>query len=217
MTNEHEYFPITQSPAGSAPLAWVGHCTACASVPSPEYTPLAGFIAKLLPVSIAFEAGFVSVPLRTSQWSVVILIYYYFGWIREIPLFTRDSWFSTMTNLRKDPWVSNYSETGLIKVVLVTLTVVLVDFGNLARSTRRYLLTLFQQTQATTNFSIIRTYAAGGVKIVDAPRFSDLASHAEVRGSDPSSGTILLKPLILCGALSLSSSFSFRQCLIKAW
>ena len=57
---------------------------------------------------------------------VVISIYYYFGWIREItfhprPVFDDDE-------PRKDPW-SKLSETGLIKVVLVTLTVFSLILG----------------------------------------------------------------------------------------
>jgi NADH-quinone oxidoreductase subunit N len=45
--------------------------------------PFAGFIAKLLLISVAFEAK-LYFSLSVMVIGVVISIYYYFGWIREV-------------------------------------------------------------------------------------------------------------------------------------
>ena len=120
--NEHE-FSDYESLARKHPL--LGFAIVCGIGSLAGIPPFAGFIAKLLLVSIAFEAG-LYLSLAAMVIGVVISIYYYFGWIREItfhprPVFDDDE-------PRKDPW-SKLSETGLIKVVLVTLTVFSLILG----------------------------------------------------------------------------------------
>ena len=57
---------------------------------------------------------------------VVISIYYYFGWVREITFHPRPKFEDDEP--KHDPW-NKLSEIGVIKFVLITLTVVSLVFG----------------------------------------------------------------------------------------
>ena len=87
--------------------------------------PFAGFIAKLLLFSVAFEAG-LYFSLAAMVIGVVISIYYYFGWIREICFQPRPSFEDDEP--RKDPW-AKITDFGVIKLTLVVLTIVSLVLG----------------------------------------------------------------------------------------
>lgn len=87
--------------------------------------PFAGFIAKLLLISVAFEAG-LYFSLAAMIIGVVISIYYYFGWIREItfdpkPVFDEGE-------EKRDPW-TQLSGMGLIRLTLAVLTIASLILG----------------------------------------------------------------------------------------
>jgi NADH-quinone oxidoreductase subunit N len=87
--------------------------------------PLAGFIGKLLLFSLAFETK-LYFSLFAMVIGVVISIYYYFGWIREIcfhprPVFEDDE-------PRQDPW-ELFDNSGLLKITLLSLVLASIIFG----------------------------------------------------------------------------------------
>ena len=87
--------------------------------------PLAGFIGKLLLFSLAFETK-LYFSLVAMVIGVVISIYYYFGWIREIcfhprPVFEDDE-------PRHDPW-GGPEKIGFLKITLLSLALASIIFG----------------------------------------------------------------------------------------
>jgi NADH-quinone oxidoreductase subunit N len=87
--------------------------------------PLAGFIGKLLLFSVAFETK-LYFSLVAMVIGVVISIYYYFGWIREIcfhprPVFEDDEG-------RHDPWEESVN-SGLLKITMLSLVLASIVFG----------------------------------------------------------------------------------------
>jgi len=87
--------------------------------------PFAGFIGKLLLISVALEAG-LYFSLGAMIVGVVISIYYYFGWIREIVFHPRPVFDDNEP--KHDAW-TRLTDTGIIKFILITLTVVSLVFG----------------------------------------------------------------------------------------
>ena len=119
--NEHE-FSDYEGLARKHPL--LGFTLICGIGSLAGIPPFAGFIAKLLLVSVAFEAG-LYFSLAAMVIGVVISIFYYFGWIREIafhpkPKFDEDE--------KPDPW-TKLSDFGLIKFTIVSLTIVSLVLG----------------------------------------------------------------------------------------
>jgi NADH-quinone oxidoreductase subunit N len=87
--------------------------------------PFAGFIGKLLLFSLAFETK-LYFSLVAMVVGVVISIYYYFGWIREIcfhprPVFEDDE-------PKHDPWADS-EKLGLLKAALLSLVLASVVLG----------------------------------------------------------------------------------------
>ncbi|MDA7756399.1 NADH-quinone oxidoreductase subunit N [Opitutales bacterium] len=87
--------------------------------------PFGGFVAKLMLFNVAFEAKLYT-SLVAMVIGVVISIYYYFGWIREIcfepkPHFDDD-------NEPIDPWTKMH-QLGLLKLLIITFAVVSFVFG----------------------------------------------------------------------------------------
>lgn len=87
--------------------------------------PLAGFIGKLLLFSVAFETK-LYFSLTAMVIGVVISIYYYFGWLREIcfhprPVFEDDE-------PSHDSWLGS-ENSGLIKTVILSLVVASIVLG----------------------------------------------------------------------------------------
>ena len=120
--NEHE-FADYENLARKHPL--LGFALVCGIGSLAGIPPFAGFISKLLLVSIAFEAG-LYFSLAAMIIGVVISIYYYFGWVREITFHPRPVF--NDEEPKHDPW-NKLSEIGVIKLVLITLTVVSLVFG----------------------------------------------------------------------------------------
>ena len=87
--------------------------------------PLAGFIGKLLLFSVAFETK-LYFSLTAMVIGVVISIYYYFGWLREVcfhprPIFEDDE-------PRYDSWLGS-ENNGLIKTVILSLVFASIVLG----------------------------------------------------------------------------------------
>ena len=86
---------------------------------------MAGFIGKLLLFSVAFETK-LYFSLVAMVIGVVISIYYYFGWIREIcfqprPVFEDDE-------PRHDPWAGREG-FALLKAVMLSLVFASIFLG----------------------------------------------------------------------------------------
>lgn len=90
--------------------------------------PFAGFVAKLLLISVAYEAK-LYFSLAAMVIGVVISIFYYFGWIREITFLPKPS-FSDGDNDDEiqDPWVA-VPQMGLFKFCMITLAITSIVFG----------------------------------------------------------------------------------------
>ena len=88
--------------------------------------PFAGFIAKLLLISVAFEAK-LYFSLSVMIIGVAISIYYYFGWIREItfhpkPRFSDD-------NDQNSPEIWGKGGYGLFKPCMISLAIISLVLG----------------------------------------------------------------------------------------
>lgn len=120
--NEHEFSTYEGLGKKSPFLAFVLICGigSLAGIP-----PFAGFIAKLLLISVAFEAK-LYFSLTAMIIGVVISIYYYFGWAREVAFDSRPK-FDGEEN-KNDPW-SKTTQLGLLKITLLTLTITSLVFG----------------------------------------------------------------------------------------
>jgi NADH-quinone oxidoreductase subunit N len=88
--------------------------------------PFAGFVAKLLLISIAYEAQ-LYFSLAAMVIGVVISIFYYFGWMREITFHPKPS-FSDEEEEKEDPWL-NVPRMGLFKFCLLALAVSSIVLG----------------------------------------------------------------------------------------
>ena len=120
--SEHE-FSHYQNLARKHP--WMAFVLVCGIASLAGIPPFAGFIAKLLLITVAFEAK-LYLSLAAMVIGVVISIYYYFGWIREVVFNPRPS-FSDDEPVH-DPW-TKLSGVGLLKIVLIVLAVVSIVFG----------------------------------------------------------------------------------------
>ncbi|MEC8792031.1 MAG: proton-conducting transporter membrane subunit, partial [Verrucomicrobiota bacterium] len=104
---------------------WLAFVLVCGVASLAGIPPFAGFIAKALLISVAYEAK-LYLSLVALVIGVVISIYYYFGWIREIC--------SEPTRALKEerdeeaPW-SDLKDLGILKVVLLSLTLASIVFG----------------------------------------------------------------------------------------
>jgi len=120
--NEHE-FEDYENLAKKSPFLGLVLVTGIASLAG--IPPFAGFIGKLLLMSVAFETE-LYLSLGAMIIGVVISIYYYFGWIREIcfhprPVFEDDE-------PKHDSWTS-VDKLGLLKPVLIALVISSVVLG----------------------------------------------------------------------------------------
>lgn len=104
---------------------WMGFVLVSGIASLAGIPPFAGFIAKLLLITVAFEAK-LYLSLTAMVIGVVISIYYYFGWIREIVFNPRPSFDDDEPS--HDPW-TKLSDIGLLKLVLIVLAVVSIVFG----------------------------------------------------------------------------------------
>jgi NADH-quinone oxidoreductase subunit N len=104
---------------------WMGFVLVSGIASLAGIPPFAGFIAKLLLITVAFEAK-LYLSLTAMVIGVVISIYYYFGWIREIVFKPRPSFDDDEPS--HDPW-TKLSDIGLLKLVLIVLAVVSIVFG----------------------------------------------------------------------------------------
>ena len=104
---------------------WMGFVLVCGIASLAGIPPFAGFIAKLLLMTVAFEAK-LYLSLTAMVIGVVISIYYYFGWIREVVFNPRPS-FSDDEPVH-DPW-TKLSDIRLLKLVLIVFAVVSIVFG----------------------------------------------------------------------------------------
>jgi NADH-quinone oxidoreductase subunit N len=104
---------------------WMGFVLVSGIASLAGIPPFAGFIAKLLLISVAYEAK-LYVSLAAMIIGVVISIYYYFGWIREITFHPRPS-FEDDEPVH-DPW-TKLSNIGFLKLILIALTVASIVLG----------------------------------------------------------------------------------------
>ncbi len=87
--------------------------------------PLAGFIGKLLLFSVAFETK-LYLSIVAMVVGVVISIYYYFGWIREICFTPRPVWDDDPP--KENPWIES-EHFSLIRPTLLSLALASLIFG----------------------------------------------------------------------------------------
>lgn len=104
---------------------WMGFALVSGIASLAGIPPFAGFIAKLLLISVAYEAK-LYVSLAAMVIGVVISIYYYFGWIREVTFHPRPS-FSDDEPVH-DPW-TKLSNVGFLKLIILVLTVASIVLG----------------------------------------------------------------------------------------
>lgn len=104
---------------------WMGFVLVTGIASLAGIPPFAGFIAKLLLITVAFEAK-LYLSLTAMVIGVVISIYYYFGWIREVVFKPRPSFDDDKPT--RDPW-TKLSDIGLLKLVLIVFAVVSIVFG----------------------------------------------------------------------------------------
>ena len=104
---------------------WLAFVLVCGVASLAGIPPFAGFIAKALLISVAYEAK-LYLSLVALVIGVVISIYYYFGWIREICSEPRRAFKEERDE--EDPW-SDLKDLGILKVVLLSLTLASIVFG----------------------------------------------------------------------------------------
>ena len=84
--------------------------------------PFAGFVAKLLLISVAYEAK-LYFSLAAMVIGVVISIFYYFGWMREITFHPKPSFSDEENEEEKmDPW-SSVPRMGVFKFSMLALAI----------------------------------------------------------------------------------------------
>lgn len=120
--NEHE-FSHYEGLAKKSP--WMGFVLASGIASLAGIPPFAGFIAKLLLISVAYQAQ-LYLSLAAMVIGVVISIYYYFGWMREITFAPRPSF--DEEEVPHEPW-TKLSNVSLLKFILITLTIISVVLG----------------------------------------------------------------------------------------
>ena len=120
--NEHEFSHYEDL---SKKSPWAGFVLVSGIASLAGIPPFAGFIAKLLLISVAYEAK-LYLSLTAMVIGVVISIYYYFGWMRAIAL-PRPASFEDEEDA-SDPW-AGLSKPGFMKVVLVVLTMASIVLG----------------------------------------------------------------------------------------
>ena len=90
--------------------------------------PVAGFVAKLLLISVAYEAK-LYFSLAAMVIGVVISIFYYFGWIREITFKPNPSFSDGESDeVVQDPW-SVVPPMGIFKFCMIALAVSSIVLG----------------------------------------------------------------------------------------
>ena len=89
--------------------------------------PFAGFVAKLLLISVAYQAS-LYFSLAAMIIGVAISIYYYFGWIREITFHPKPTFSDEVSDKDKDPWFQ-VSQVGMFKFCMLFLAVISIVFG----------------------------------------------------------------------------------------
>lgn len=104
---------------------WMAFVLVCGISSLAGIPPFAGFISKVLLISVAYEAE-LYFSLAAMIIGVVISIFYYFGWIREI-CFKPDKLHDD-DSLPVDPWES-VTTSGFVKIVLISLTMASIVFG----------------------------------------------------------------------------------------
>lgn len=104
---------------------WLAFVLVCGVASLAGIPPFAGFIAKALLISVAYEAK-LYLSLVALVIGVVISIYYYFGWIREICSEPRRAFKEESDE--EAPW-SDLKDLGILKVVLLSLTLASIVFG----------------------------------------------------------------------------------------
>ena len=104
---------------------WLAFVLVCGVASLAGIPPFAGFIAKALLISVAYEAK-LYLSLFALVIGVVISIYYYFGWIREICSEPRRAFKEERDE--EAPW-SDLKDLGILKVVLLSLTLASIVFG----------------------------------------------------------------------------------------
>ena len=89
--------------------------------------PFAGFVAKLLLISVAYQAN-LYFSLAAMIIGVAISIYYYFGWIREITFHPKPTFSDEESEKEMDPWLQ-VPRVGMFKFCLLFLAVISIVFG----------------------------------------------------------------------------------------
>ncbi|MBT5716401.1 MAG: NADH-quinone oxidoreductase subunit N [Opitutae bacterium] len=89
--------------------------------------PFAGFVAKLLLISVAYQAN-LYFSLVAIVIGVAISIYYYFGWIREITFHPKPSFSDEDSEEKKDPWLLA-SQVGMFKICMLSLAIISIVLG----------------------------------------------------------------------------------------
>ena len=97
---------------------WIGLVLVTGIASLAGIPPFAGFIAKFLLLTIAFEAK-LYFSLVAMVIGVAISIYYYFGWIREITFHPKPIFSDEEDGKKGDPWANINS--GLLKPCLLSL------------------------------------------------------------------------------------------------
>ena len=89
--------------------------------------PFAGFVAKLLLISIAYQAS-LYFSLVAMVIGVAISIYYYFAWIREITFHPKPSFSDDDIKDKTDPWF-RASQAGMFKLCMLSLAIISIILG----------------------------------------------------------------------------------------
>jgi NADH-quinone oxidoreductase subunit N len=89
--------------------------------------PFAGFVAKLLLISVAYQAN-LYFSLAAMIIGVAISIYYYFGWIREITFHPKPKFSDEDSQEMQDAWLQ-VSQVGMFKFCMLFLAVISIVLG----------------------------------------------------------------------------------------
>ena len=110
---EHEFYHY-ENLAKEHP--WIGFVLVSGIASLAGIPPFAGFIAKLLLISVAYQAN-LYFSLAAMIIGVAISIYYYFGWIREITFHPRPIYSDDENDEKLSPW-SKLSDICLFKICM---------------------------------------------------------------------------------------------------
>ena len=89
--------------------------------------PFAGFVAKLLLITVAYQAN-LYFSLAAMVIGVAISIYYYFGWIREITFHPKPTFSDEDSDKTKDPWLQ-VTQVGVFKFCMLSLAIISIVLG----------------------------------------------------------------------------------------